>query len=310
MLPRNLVYNLAKMDKRHLTHTKERQAAPLAPWEAPPPVKLTEQQFARLGRFIYDEVGIKMPPTKKTMVEARLQKRVRLLNYPDLEAYLAYTFSPAGLQDELFHLIDAITTNTTSFFREPQHFEYLSSDLLPAWVARQSFSRTFKVWSAGCSLGMEPYTLAMVLSEFAERNAGFTFSILATDISTRALKTASQGIYDREQIKGISDELLTKYFMRSKDPARNQVRVVPELRRQIQFKRLNFMDEFTLRPTHDVIFCRNVVIYFDRPTQQRHFSKLLGCLLPDGYLFIGHSETLSGLTLPVKQIIPTVYKKA
>jgi len=268
---------------------------------------MSNKSFDRFSRFIYETVGIKLPPAKKTMVEARLQKRLRMLKMPNHDAYLEYLFSPQGQQEELVLLIDVVTTNTTDFFREPQHFSYLSQTLLPAWHAKHNRARHLKLWSAGCSQGMEPYTLAMVLAEFTEANPGFDYSILATDISTQVLKLAVNAVYDEDRVQPVPPRMKSKFLLRSKDRSKHLVRVSQELRRKVDFQRLNFMDNFSFERPMDIIFCRNVVIYFDKPTQFALFSKFCANLAKGGHLFIGHSESLSGMELPLKQIIPTVY---
>ena len=273
------------------------------------PSRLTDNEFSQLSSFIYKEVGITLPPAKKIMLEARLQKRLRTTQMSNYKQYLNYVFSPEGIDKELHNLIDCVTTNTTDFFREPKHFEYLEQKILTDWYEETGRLRQLELWSAGCSIGMEPYTLAMVMSEFAEKHIGFKFNILATDISTEVLKTASRGVYDEERIAPVPMPLKKKYFLRSKDPTKTLVKIAPELRALITFGRLNFMEEFHFDTSNDIIFCRNVVIYFDRATQEVLFNKFCRSLCKGGYLFIGHSESLAGMDLPLQQMIPTVYKK-
>lgn len=270
--------------------------------------KMSEKDFSRFSQFIYSEVGIKLPASKKTMIEARLQKRIRLLGFENHSEYITFLFSDKGMREELINLIDVVTTNTTEFFREPQHFDMLNKNILPEWHANLG-NQPLRVWSAGCSTGMEPYTLAIVLSEYARSKQNFSFRILATDISTKVLQEAAKGVYEEERILPVPKHLKQKYFLRSKDRTKRLVRVVPELRRMIEFKRLNFMENFSMPQLKHVIFCRNVVIYFDKPTQQKLFTKLCRCLNPGGYLFIGHSESLAGMELPLLQTAPTVYKR-
>jgi len=267
------------------------------------------RDFARFGEFIHAECGIKMPPGKKTMLEARLQKRLRALGLDDYGSYCEYLFSPAGMETELVHLLDVVTTNTTDFFREPRHFELLLNTLLPRWHVRHGGSRSFRIWSAGCSSGEEPYTMAMVLSDFAARTQGFTFSILATDISTRVLEHARRAIYSVDKIKPVSESYRKRFLLRSKDRSRDLVRIAPEVRRLVAFQRLNFMEPISLETPMDMIFCRNVMIYFERATQEELLRKFCANLRRGGHLFIGHSESLTGLTLPLKQIAPTVYER-
>jgi chemotaxis protein methyltransferase CheR len=270
---------------------------------------MTPRDFQRFSNFIEEELGIKMPASKKPMLEARLQKRLRLLEMPSYTDYCDFLFSDEGQELELPQLIDVVTTNTTDFFREPQHFRLLSERILPEWFAQQRGARRLHVWSAGCSTGMEPYTLAMVFCEFAERHQGFDFRILATDISSQALQQAVRAVYKLDQVAPVPQSMKTKYLLRSKDRSRQLVRVAPELRGNVCFRRLNFMDDFRLRKPADIIFCRNVIIYFDRPTQETLFQKFCRSLRPGGHLFIGHSESLTGMDLPLAQVVPTVYRR-
>ncbi|WP_428569608.1 MAG: CheR family methyltransferase [Solidesulfovibrio sp. DCME] len=272
-------------------------------------VSMSEKEFKRLSEFIHTEVGIKLPLSKKVMVEARLQKRLRLLGLPGYREYYEFLFSPRGLDEELVHLIDVITTNTTEFFREPRHFEILSQDVLPAWRTAYGPARPFRLWSAGCSTGEEPYTLSIVLSEYGQHLAGFRFSIMATDISTRVLSLARNGVYPEERLAKLPMEIKRRYFLRSKDKSRKLVRLVPELRGAIDFRRLNFMEPFSFPEPLDTIFCRNVMIYFDRVTQEQLLTKFCHQLRTGGFLFIGHSESLTGMDLPLRQHAPTVYRK-
>ncbi|WP_461661037.1 CheR family methyltransferase [Humidesulfovibrio sp.] len=272
-------------------------------------LRMNDRIFERFSEFIKSELGIKMPASKKTLLEARLQKRLRELCMGSHEEYCEYLFSPAGMEEELPNLVDVVTTNTTDFFREPKHFELLSSNVLPELYARRGAARNVNIWSAGCSSGEEPYTLSMVLSEFGRLNPGFTFSILATDISTQVLRMAVRAVYPETKIAPIPAECRKRYLLRSKDRAKKMVRIAQEARSHVRFRRLNFMEEFTFEGQLDVIFCRNVVIYFDRQTQETLFSRFCRKLVPGGYLFIGHSESLAGMALPLEPVAPTVYRR-
>jgi len=270
---------------------------------------LSARDFGRLSRFIYDTCGIKMPDVKKTMLEARLQKRLRGLGMKSFGDYCDYLFSTAGMEQELVQMLDMVTTNKTDFFREPDHFDYLTQKVLPEWTSRHAGTR-LAIWSAGCSSGEEPYTLAMVLSEFALSHPGFDFQILATDISTRVLEKAKNAIYPEALVDPVPLALKKKYLLRSKDKANGTVRIVPQLREKVRFRRLNFMDEdFGMREQLDIIFCRNVIIYFDRPTQERLLRRFHQQMKPGAFIFMGHSETLSGLDVPLTSVFPTVYRK-
>jgi len=272
-------------------------------------VRMDNKIFERFSEFIKEELGIKMPASKKTLLEARLQKRLRELCMTSHDEYCEYLFSPSGMEEELSHLVDVVTTNTTDFFREPKHFEILTSRVLPELFSRGGQGRNVNVWSAGCSSGEEPYTLSMVLSEFGRITPGFTFSVLATDISSQVLRMAVRAVYPETKIAPVPQELRKRYLLRSKDRARKLVRIAPDARNRVRFRRLNFMEEFRFDGQLDVIFCRNVVIYFDRATQETLFSRFCRKLAPGGYLFIGHSESLAGMTLPLVQVAPTVYKR-
>lgn len=277
------------------------------------PKSMTASDFERLSRFIYSHCGIKMPPVKKTMLESRLQKRLRLLGVRTFREYCDHVFGGNG-GDELVHMIDAVTTNKTDFFREPVHFTFLDEVVFPEYMdCPGELNRPpFAVWSAGCSSGEEPYTLAVVLSEFAERQPGFRFTITATDISTRVLDKARSGIYEESQIGVISPILKQKYFLRSKDRTKSLVRAAPALRSLVAFQRLNLMDEkypMMRLESMDAIFCRNVIIYFDRATQCTLLGRLCRYLRKGGYLFLGHSETVHGFDLPLARVASTIYRK-
>ena len=269
---------------------------------------MTDRELKEFSAFIYSELGIKITQTKKTMLQARLQRRLRTLNMKSYGQYLEYLQSLRGLEVELPQMVDAVTTNTTSFFREPKHFEYLVQHILPQWQKKKP-GRTFTVWNAGCSSGEEPYSTAMTLMDYSERISPLNFSIVATDISTDILKKASRAIYEEERIATIPAEYRRKFLLRSKNKERRLVRVVPELREAVSFRRLNFMDDFQFRESMDLIFCRNVMIYFDRKTQHELVRKFCNHLEPGGHLFIGHSESLAGADLPLKQLAPATYQR-
>jgi chemotaxis protein methyltransferase CheR len=275
---------------------------------------LSDRDFNRLSEFIHNECGIKMPASKKTMLQARLQKRLRALRMPSMSEYCNYLFSPAGIENELINMIDVVTTNKTDFFREPKHFDYMVQKALPELMAGKGVGIRHKlmVWSAGCSTGEEPYTISMILSDFVDKYPVFKFDflILATDISTRVLDVAKRAIYDNEKVAPVPPEMKKNYLLRGKNDKKGQVRIVPELRNVVKFRRLNFLEgNFGMREPMDIIFCRNVIIYFDRATQEKLMNRFCQQLSPGGYIFIGHSETLHGLDVPLAQVAPTVYRK-
>ncbi|MEO5356910.1 MAG: protein-glutamate O-methyltransferase [Nitrospirae bacterium YQR-1] len=274
---------------------------------------LSDKDFRRLGDFVHSEVGIKMPDVKKTMLEARLQKRLKALGLSSFKEYIEYVFSPKGRDEEIINFIDVVTTNKTDFFREPNHFEYLTANALPNLIRTTGAGtrRKLMLWSAGCSTGEEPYTLTMVLDNFGQKhyNGAFSYIIIATDISSRVLEKAQSGVYEEEKVIPVPMEMKKKYLLRSKDRSKKIVKIVPELRAAIRFRRLNFMEgDFGFREEMDIIFCRNVVIYFDKPTQEKLLNKFSRYLAPGGYLFMGHSETIGGLNVPFVQVAPTVYR--
>lgn len=281
---------------------------------APQLCSMRTREFDQFSALIYDEVGIKMPPAKKTMLEARLQKRLKALGMHSFQEYSDFIFSAVGRDQEIIHLIDVVTTNKTDFFREPQHFDFLVREAIPTMRqirgAGDSPLNPFRIWSAGCSTGEEPYTMAMVLSDYAAANQGFKFSILASDICTQVIQTASSAVYGEDRTDTIPLSMKKKYLLRSKDRSKGLVRIAPELRSTVSFKRVNFMDDqFGIHERQDVIFCRNVVIYFDKQTQAALMQKFHRQLVTGGYLFIGHSETLNGLGVPFTQVANTVYRK-
>lgn len=275
-------------------------------------LRISEGDFSRFSQLIYDVCGIKMPPHKRSMLEARLRKRLRFLGLSSYEAYRDFLFSHDGMVEELINMIDVVTTNKTDFFREPRHFDFMIETVLPVLIPATGagIDRPLRLWSAGCSTGEEPYTIAMFLEEFRWNNKPLNYKIMGTDISTQVLEKAVQGIYHKDKIEPVPDAFRKKYLLKSRDKQSPQVRIIPEIRAKTRFQRLNFMDEgFNVSEPQDIIFCRNVIIYFDRQTQEKFLARLCRCLLPGGYLFMGHSETLSGMPLPLRQLAPAVYLK-
>ncbi|HEX2920469.1 MAG TPA: protein-glutamate O-methyltransferase [Bacteroidales bacterium] len=272
--------------------------------------KMTDKDFLRLSSFVTEELGIKMPFQKKIMLQCRLQKRVSDLKMASFSEYLEYVFSHEGQQEEIIRMIDLITTNKTDFFREPAHFDYLQQTVLPEVCRTNTRNKTIRVWSAACSSGEEPYTLAIVLKEFQLQQPDFDFEILGTDISMRILQKAALGIYHVDRIAGIPTAIKQKYFLKSKNPSDKTVRLVPEIRSKVLFRRLNLMDKYYETDVYfDIIFCRNVLIYFDRETQQAVVNKLATRLKPTGFFFLGHSESITNMKVSLRQIRPTIFIK-
>jgi chemotaxis protein methyltransferase CheR len=242
------------------------------------------------------------------MLEGRLQKRLKALQIATFKEYIEFLLGPRGEQERV-PMFDLVTTNKTDFFREPVHFTFLQSQILPTLTLRPG-GRPLKCWSAGCSSGEEPYTLAMVLSEYAEHHPLPDFHIYATDLSTHVLAIALKAVYPESRIADIPMTLRHKYLLRSKDPSEKAVRIASSIRNKVQFSQLNFMDErYDMPGDLDIIFCRNVLIYFDKPTQERVLNKFCGHLQRGGYLFLGHSESITDMNLPLVQIKPTVFRK-
>ncbi len=272
--------------------------------------RMTEADFQKLSSFIYNNYGIKMPPEKRIMLQSRLQKRLRELNITTYKEYIDYLFSKDGMQNELYHMIDMVSTNKTDFFREPSHFEILIQKVLPNLINEKIISGVIKVWSSASSSGEEPYTLAMVLNEFKNINPKYDFSIYATDISTRMLQKGITAVYPEERVDVIPMNLKRKYLLKSKDITKRTVRIIPALRTKVTFRRLNLMDaSYGINEMFDIVFCRNVLIYFDRETQEKVISKICKNLKSGGYFFLGHSESIMNMNVPLKQVSPTVFKK-
>lgn len=270
--------------------------------------RLSKRNFDALARYIYDYSGIKMPVTKITMLEGRLRRRLRATGIATLDAYCDFLFERNGLATESTYLIDVVTTNKTDFFREPKHFDFISQTALPALIS--AGHTRLRLWSSACSTGAEPYTMAMVLQEFAAANREVDYRVLATDLSTDVLQVATRGIYPRDMVLPVPPDLQKKYVMVARDQTRGDVRISPRLRSKVGFARLNLMDTaYEVGDAMHVIMCRNVLIYFDKATQAKVLSRLCDCLLPGGYLFVGHSESVTGIPLPVRQVANTVFRK-
>ncbi len=272
--------------------------------------ELTSKQFEKLSTFISEYYGIKMPEAKKTTLQCRLQRRLKILQLDNFNDYLEYVFSKNGQINELAHMMNEVSTNKTDFFREIDHFNQLSQNILSEITACLKPGESLKIWSAGCSSGEEAYTIAFTIEEFMERNYTIDYKIYGTDISTRVIKQASDAIYQEEKVAVVPKEIKKKYMLRSKDRELSTVRVKPNIRDRVSFSRLNLMDnQYYVPADMDIIFCRNVLIYFDTITQEKVLRKLLGKLKKGGYLFIGHSESITSMDLPLLRIKPTVFKK-
>jgi chemotaxis protein methyltransferase CheR len=274
------------------------------------PSELSQASFVRLAQYVTSELGIKMPESKLLMVQSRLQRRIRELGLESPDQYAEYLFASSN-PEEREHFVNAITTHKTDFFREPEHFTYLLDVVLPEFTAvPANRGRRFKAWCAGCSSGEEAYTLGMVLAEYGLRVAGFDFAILATDVASKILTAARAGIYSEALVAPVPPELRRKYLLRSRDRSDNKVRIAQALRSKVSFHELNFMaEDYAIKDVFDVVFFRNVMIYFERTTQEAVVNKICRNLTPGGYLFVGHSESLSGLDIPLRSVKVATYRK-
>ncbi|MEO5376985.1 MAG: chemotaxis protein CheR [Magnetococcus sp. DMHC-6] len=274
---------------------------------------ISDTEFRRLSDFVYTQSGIVIPVGKKNQLTTRLQKRVRIAGLRSFSEYVDLLLNSDTTESEWVHFLDLVTSQKSDFFYEPAHFEYLAQYVLPEMIKNygSGVQRPFMIWSAGCGAGEESFTLAMVLQEFKEHFPGINFraQILATDISLKSLECGREAIYDVDRIKNVPIQLKQKYLLRSKDRKKQLVRVSPELRDLVSFRRLNFMErDFGLREKMDVIFCRNVIKYFDPATQEQLINKCCQYLMPNGYLFVGRSDSLEELHVPVFQVAPAIYK--
>lgn len=249
------------------------------------------EEFELFREIVYRESGINLTEKKKALVQARLMRRLRQLRMADYERY--YDYLQDNYRDEIVHLINCITTNKTEFFREPNHFDYLRAVILPEF--ERAGKRRIRIWCAGCSTGEEPYSIAItVLEYFGDRRLP-DVKVLANDIDTEVLRRAREGIYPYEVVAIMGEDLLRKYFLRGKGEFSGLYRAKDCVKEMISFRRLNLLTEqFPMKGTFDIIFCRNVVIYFDRPSQQKLFHQFYRYLTDDGYLILGHSEALMG----------------
>lgn len=272
---------------------------------------LTPPLFNKFRKLIYETCGITLSDAKRTMLSVRLTKRLRALKLNSFKEYYNHLQVENHFEKELPSFLNVVTTNKTDFYREQHHFEYLTNHVVPELRKHRPFTleNPFRIWSAGCSSGEEPYTMAIELSEVLGARSK-AFDILATDISTKVLKAATNAVYDEDDVAPIPKYLRHKYLMRGKGNLQGYYKVVPELRNTITFGRLNFNDSnYRIPDKKHVIFCRNVLIYFDEETKAQIISKLCSYLVEGGYLFIGHSETLQADLFNLKNMGPTVYRR-
>lgn len=266
---------------------------------------LHDSDFRKIVQFVMDTAGIVLSERKRPFVQSRLGRRLRALGLPDFRQYCRLLETPAGEQERA-HLINAITTNHTSFFRESHHFSYLTRTIVPAIAKNASQSRRLRIWSAGCSTGEEPYTIAMALRDCQSTLAGWDVKILATDLDTNVLSHAAAGVYDAERLEALPASYRKQFVEYLPD---GRARISDDICSMIAFAQLNLLQDWPMKGPFDVIFCRNVVIYFDKPTQSRLFDRYAQLLKPDGWLFIGHSESLLNVTDRFDLVGRTIYRR-
>ncbi len=268
--------------------------------------EFTSGDFEAVRQTLYEHAGISLNDGKSDLVYGRLARRLRALRVASFSDYLKYVNSAAG-EGEMVHFINALTTNLTAFFREPHHFEFLAQTALPEAIQRHQADRRVRLWSAGCSTGEEPYSIAMTLFESQLCRDSWDTRVLATDLDSNVVEAAHQGIYATRRIADISRAHAGRWFHYLQGG--DDVQVDSTLQSVITFKQLNLMHEWPMRGPFDIIFCRNVVIYFDKPTQKRLFDRYADILVKGGYLFLGHSETMHNLSDRFELIGKTIYRK-
>lgn len=258
--------------------------------------------------MIYRETRINLGDHKRELATARLGKRIRALDLQTIEDYCSLLRKDSK-NGELYHLIDAISTNHTFFFREINHFNFLNQILLPQFADEKiGNSRSLKVWSCACSTGEEPYSIAITLAEFLKNRPEIHWDLQCSDISTRVLDFASKAIYDQQRLQHVQADWHRRYFQKGEKQMEGYYRIHPNLRKRLRFQRLNLFERFPWEEKFQIIFCRNVMIYFDRETQEDLVGRLANHLVPGGYLFIGHAESLAGVRHPYEKIKPAIYR--
>ncbi len=270
---------------------------------------IADREYDFICKLVYEHSRINLGDGKKELVTARLGKRLRVLDIPTYKDYCDFLQTPKG-EEELTHLIDSISTNHTFFFREFKHFEFLQQTVLPHFAPKTQSQGSFKVWSAASSSGEEPYSIAISLSDYFAAMSGWKWTLDATDISTKILAKAKEGIFAEDRVKEVPQETLRKYFQKGTGKWDGCFKVKEDLISRVKFTHLNLLGPaYPFTEKFQLIFCRNVMIYFDRPTQEQLVRRLSDCLVSGGYLFVGHSESLTGIKHPLKTIKPAIYQK-
>jgi chemotaxis protein methyltransferase CheR len=268
---------------------------------------ITDHEFDLISRLVYDESGINLTENKKQLVIGRLGKRLRKLGLRTFKEYYSYLKENGG-EKEVTTLLDCISTNKTDFFREPAQFDFLRRELIPEFL--RSNNKKIRIWSAACSTGEEPYSIAISMHESIPETDSHDVKILASDISTKALDAAERGIYEAERLKPIPYDVIRRHFLMGTGNNVGTFKIKRHIRDMVVYRRINLMEaSYPIRTVFDVIFFRNAMIYFDRPTQMEVVDKLSRYLKDGGYLFLGHSETLQGYESGLSYVRPNVYGK-
>jgi len=268
---------------------------------------LGDREFNFIRHVIGENAGIMLGVNKRQLVQGRLARRLRELGLPSYEAYCDHVRESGP--EELVGLINALTTNVTAFFRENHHFEAMASYMLPEALQRNQLSRRIRIWSAGCSTGEEPYCLAMVAAECVPATARWDVKILATDIDSEVVNLAQRGVYGMDRLSAVPPQRLRSAFRKGVGPNAGQAKVRPELASLVSFRTLNLLQPWPMNGLFDIVFCRNVMIYFDQSTREKLLSRFAAQLAPGGYLCLGHSESIRVGTAPFKLVGKTIYRK-
>lgn len=267
----------------------------------------SKEEFDKIRGIVKEHTGIVLAEGKQDMVYSRLSRRLRELRLPSFAEYLRHL--KKSDDNELLNFVNAITTNLTSFFREGHHFEYLKNELLPELMSLNQATRRIRIWSAGCSTGEEPYSIAMTIREVISEDSGWDVKILATDLDSNVLATGQKGVYPLNRVEGVAEHYKRKWMLKGKGDSADKIKIRTNLQSMIQFKRLNLIEPWPVRGPFDFIFCRNVVIYFDKDTQRDLFYRYAEVLRPDGRLFIGHSENIFNVSDRFKLLGHTIYRR-
>ncbi len=268
----------------------------------------TDRHFKKICGLIYDHTGITMPDTKSQLVYSRISKRIRSLSLNNFDEY-CQLISSKNNDSEIKHFINSVTTNLTGFFREEHHFEYLSKTILPELKLKHQYDRRIRIWSCACSTGKEPYSIAIAIKESPVNLNGWDVKILATDIDTDVLNVGKTGVYNEDDTKGLTDSQIKKYFRKGRGENEGMLKASKALRDLITFKQLNLMHDWPMRKSFDVVFCRNVIIYFNKETQAFLFKKIANQMNSDSYLMLGHSESLFNVNDDFKLLGKTIYQR-